>query len=95
MFVSQSARHYTAFQPPHQLQLLCMCTAQLPVDSVSRYVLSATSGIASVLCAGVLLGAGSFARVYKGKWSGLDVAVKVGPATPQTPNTMAHRFEEH
>ncbi len=30
-----------------------------------------------LLAAGVLLGAGSIARVYKGRWSGLDVAVKV------------------
>jgi hypothetical protein len=27
---------------------------------------------------GVMLGAGSYARVYRAKWAGLDVAVKVG-----------------
>jgi hypothetical protein len=29
------------------------------------------------VAAGPLLGAGSFARVFKAKWAGLDVAVKV------------------
>lgn len=30
-----------------------------------------------VVCTGVLLGAGSFGRVYRGRWAGLEVAVKV------------------
>jgi hypothetical protein len=58
-------------------------------------VLQATAALVSVHCAGVLLGAGSFARVYKGKWSGLDVAVKVGTAQPYTLNPMARWSEEH
>jgi hypothetical protein len=51
------------------------CALLLDVGSVVDH-----SPAVRAAAAGPLLGAGSFARVFKAKWAGLDVAVKVGMA---------------
>lgn len=63
----------TATVPMYLLLARVCCPIRTGAPGITQHPMAV-----DVLCpAGVLLGAGSFARVYRGRWSGLDVAVKV------------------